>query len=285
MKKLVFLAFQLILASASLVAQNQEGVASYYNDKYHNARTYSGERYDKNALTCAHKTFPMGTLLKVTAIDNEKSVVVRVNDRMSSASKVIDLSKAAASKLDIVRKGTAKVRLEVVEKEAENPEAAVAGKTDVPPATTVTPDNKPVKTEATAPADKAATATKPEPKANPVTSPEPVATPVAFKASDYEPFDLLEISLKKPEKQGYGVQIAVLTSEEALFKKLSELEDDWFSSVLVSVQKGENGEKLYKLILGAFPTQEAANSYKTNLKKNKMVNGFVVELSKLDGGK
>jgi rare lipoprotein A len=114
MKNCLILLILLGFFNTHLVAQEEEGMASYYSNKYHGARTYSGERYNKNALTCAHKTFPMGTKLKVTCLDNDKSVVVRVNDRMSSTRKVIDLSRAAASKLGIIRKGTAKVKIEVV---------------------------------------------------------------------------------------------------------------------------------------------------------------------------
>jgi rare lipoprotein A len=114
MKNCLILLILLGFFSTHLVAQEEEGMAAYYSNKYHGARTYSGERYNKNALTCAHKTFPMGTKLRVTCLDNDKSVVVRVNDRMSSTRKVIDLSRAAASKLGIIRKGTAKVKIEVV---------------------------------------------------------------------------------------------------------------------------------------------------------------------------
>ncbi len=117
MKNCLVLLILLGFFCTQLVAQDEEGMAAYYSNKYHGARTYSGERYNKNALTCAHKTFPMGTKLKVTCLDNDKSVVVRVNDRMSSTRKVIDLSRAAASKLGMISNGTAKVKIEVVTEE------------------------------------------------------------------------------------------------------------------------------------------------------------------------
>ncbi len=109
------------LLVAETAAQEQVGMAAFYSNRYHGARTYSGERYNKNAMTCAHKTYPMGTKLKVTCLSNNKSVEVRVNDRMSSSKKVIDLSRAAASKLGMISKGSVKVKVEVVpEVEKEN---------------------------------------------------------------------------------------------------------------------------------------------------------------------
>ena len=74
-----------------------EGLASYYANKFHGRRTSSGSTYDKNAYTCAHRTYPFGTLLKVTNLRNNKSTIVKVNDRGPFAHKrIIDLSYAAA---------------------------------------------------------------------------------------------------------------------------------------------------------------------------------------------
>jgi rare lipoprotein A len=123
MKNCLGLFFLLGFFSGPLAAQEEEGMAAFYSNRYHGARTYNGERYNKNALTCAHKTYPMGTKLKVTCLDNDKSVVVRVNDRMSSKRNVIDLSRAAASKLGMIGKGTVKVKIELVK--AENSKEAI----------------------------------------------------------------------------------------------------------------------------------------------------------------
>jgi rare lipoprotein A len=77
---------------------------------------FSGEKYDKNALTAAHRTLPIGTMVKVTNLKNNKSVVVKINDRGPHGSKarIIDLSGRAAQELDMIKDGTAKVRLEVL---------------------------------------------------------------------------------------------------------------------------------------------------------------------------
>lgn len=92
-----------------------EGVASYYADDFHGKQAANGERFDMNALTAAHRTFPFGTEVRVTNLANQKSVVVRVNDRGPfKEGRLIDLSRRAAQDLDMVGSGTARVRLEVL---------------------------------------------------------------------------------------------------------------------------------------------------------------------------
>lgn len=91
----------------------QEGTASYYASKFEGKRTASGEVYVKDSLTAAHKLLPFGTILRVTNKKNDKSVVVRVNDRLPSSSKrVIDLSYAAAKEVDMIREGLVQVKID-----------------------------------------------------------------------------------------------------------------------------------------------------------------------------
>ncbi len=93
--------------------------ASYYAEAFHGKKTSNGERFNMYALTCAHKTLPFNTILKVTNLRNGKSVQVRVNDRGPFVSgREIDLSKAAAIKLGMIGTGTTKVRLEIIKKGA-----------------------------------------------------------------------------------------------------------------------------------------------------------------------
>ncbi len=91
------------------------GIASFYNDKYHGQATTSGESYDKNAMTAAHNRLPMGTRLRVTNLKNNRSVVVRVNDRLQHSSRrIIDVSKKAAKELGFVHAGLTKVKIEIL---------------------------------------------------------------------------------------------------------------------------------------------------------------------------
>ncbi len=91
------------------------GKASYYAHQYHGRPTASGEPYNMYAMTAAHPSLPFGTLLRVTNLQNGRSVVVRVNDRGPyKAGRVVDVSLAAAEQLGLILPGTAEVRLEVV---------------------------------------------------------------------------------------------------------------------------------------------------------------------------
>jgi rare lipoprotein A len=91
------------------------GEASYYARMFEGRKTASGVLYRKDSLTAAHRTLPFGTIVKITNLDNEKEVIVEVNDRGPYArQRIIDLSRSAAEKIDILEKGTAKVKLEVL---------------------------------------------------------------------------------------------------------------------------------------------------------------------------
>lgn len=103
----------------------ERGEASYYGRGFHGKETASGETFNQNDLTAAHRKLPLGTEAKVTNLENGKSVKVEVNDRGPYAKgRVIDLSKGAAKKLGIDDEGTAKVKIEATK------EAIQEGKTD-----------------------------------------------------------------------------------------------------------------------------------------------------------
>jgi rare lipoprotein A len=94
----------------------ETGVASYYASKFEGRKTASGERYDAGEMTAAHPSLPFGTRVRVTNLENEKSVEVRINDRGPfRKGRVIDLSHRAAEKLGIVRRGLARVAVAVIE--------------------------------------------------------------------------------------------------------------------------------------------------------------------------
>ena len=91
------------------------GLASYYADKFHGRSTASGERFDNGRLTAAHRTLPFGTKVRVTNLENGRSVTVRVNDRGPFVKgRIIDLSLAAARRIYMVRAGVVRVRVEPV---------------------------------------------------------------------------------------------------------------------------------------------------------------------------
>ncbi len=93
--------------------RTETGVASWYGPGFHGKSTANGERYDQSERTAAHRTLQMPAIVRVTNLDNGMSTVVRINDRGPFArSRIIDLSRTAAQELDIVRNGTARVRID-----------------------------------------------------------------------------------------------------------------------------------------------------------------------------
>ncbi|MBX2931624.1 MAG: septal ring lytic transglycosylase RlpA family protein [Chitinophagaceae bacterium] len=118
MKKstLFFLLVAFVLTSCGKYV-TKTGKASYYADKFAGRKTANGEKYQPNEYTAAHKKLPFGTKVKVTNLQNNKTVNVRINDRGPFvAGRIIDLSKAAAKELGILKSGVAKVKIKYKKK-------------------------------------------------------------------------------------------------------------------------------------------------------------------------
>lgn len=98
----------------------QIGIASWYGKKFQGKETANGQTFNMHKLTCAHRTLPLGSLVRVTNLRNHKSVVLRVNDRGPvPKSRVIDLSYAAAGELGMRKKGLARVRINLIQSGSE----------------------------------------------------------------------------------------------------------------------------------------------------------------------
>jgi rare lipoprotein A len=94
---------------------DETGSASYYGAKHQGKRTASGERFNQHSLTAAHRQLPFGTRVKVTNMGNDKTVVVRINDRgPHTRGRLIDVSREAAEQLGMLRNGTARVRVQAL---------------------------------------------------------------------------------------------------------------------------------------------------------------------------
>ena len=120
MKRLVFFALFFAVMHFLCADTFQTGYASWYGGKFQGRKTANGEVFDTYKYTAAHKTLPFDTLLKVKNLDNGKTVVVRVNDRGPFVkNRIIDLSYAAARDIGMIKTGTAKVRIQIVEGSAE----------------------------------------------------------------------------------------------------------------------------------------------------------------------
>jgi rare lipoprotein A len=100
----------------------EDGLASWYGENFHNKKTANGEKFNMNSLTAAHRTLPLPSIVKVTNLENGKSVIVRVNDRGPFADekdRIIDLSRRASEELEIKNKGLAKVRVRLLPTETK----------------------------------------------------------------------------------------------------------------------------------------------------------------------
>jgi rare lipoprotein A len=105
----------LVLFCLNTSAQTETGKASFYHSKFDGHGTSNGEVFRQNKFTCAHKSLPFGTWLKVTCLKNNNVVYVRVNDRLPKSSKrSIDLALIAAEKLNFVRSGITQVQMDIV---------------------------------------------------------------------------------------------------------------------------------------------------------------------------
>lgn len=297
--KLTLSMFLIFGFTVTMTAQDEQyGQASYYSDAYHGKKTASGAKYDKNKMTCAHNDYAYGTMLKVTHLENKKSVVVKVIDRGPYIKgRIVDLSRAAATKIGLIQDGIAQVKVELVKSKSEEL-TAKGNKTPeeyaVPPKTRKSIEETIKKGNA-----RAANASKPTTKAPAATKKaapkkEAVVVKTAAKTtnkgaakrslpmmngSDFRNSDLFQISILKPKKEGFGVQVASLSDYDGVLKKVAELQGKWFTQILVSTEKADRGNDVYKIILGQFETREQANAYKKDLKKNKKIAGFVIDLT------
>lgn len=104
-------------SDSASTAKVEKGKASYYADKFHGRATASGQKYDKNKMTAAHKTLPFGTVVRVTNTATGKSVDVTVNDRGPFAKgRIVDVSRAAAEKLGMIQAGVIDCTLKIIKK-------------------------------------------------------------------------------------------------------------------------------------------------------------------------
>jgi rare lipoprotein A len=294
MKKIAVLVSLILGVSFAAYAQ-EYGVASYYSDKFQGRPTANGETYDKDKLTASHKTLPFGTYIRVTRLDNKKSVVVRVNDRGPYISgRIVDLSKKAADLLDLSAEGTARVKVDVVQAASTEGEGATAAAApgdskpkEAAPAPVAEKPAEPAKKEVpakTADKPKAAAPAAAVPDAGSVPTPysgggASVGEPKLVTGKDFQSYDLYKIDLYRPEKTGFAVQVASLSSHDSALRQVANLQGKFFKNVLLSIEKAPNGASLYKVLLGPFPTREAAETYRKSLKKQHKMDGFLVDIS------
>ncbi|WP_017940534.1 MULTISPECIES: septal ring lytic transglycosylase RlpA family protein [unclassified Thioalkalivibrio] len=202
----------------------EEGYASWYGTKFHGRRTSSGEPYDMYAMTAAHKSLPLPSYVEVTNLDNDKRVVVRVNDRGPFVDgRIIDLSYAAAHRIDMTDAGVARVRIRSV------------GPGDTAPARVA---------EAPEPAPlEVAAAPRPEAAAEPQD-----AAPAAARSNG--------------EAAGPGrfVQVGAFAERHSAEQVREDLRALGFEPVRISSVERDNGAELHRVRIGPLPDGDAVRS-------------------------
>ncbi|KAA3634886.1 MAG: septal ring lytic transglycosylase RlpA family protein [Bacteroidetes bacterium] len=288
MNKLLSFSLAAVLALTTFTGftQSEElGLASYYGDKFHGSKTAYGDTYDRNKMTCAHKRHKYGTQLKVTRIDNKKSVVVKVTDRGPFVKgRVVDLSYAAAEKIGLIQDGIAEVKVEVLgstSKKEDKPSTASTKSNDDKEeivTTTVRPEDYDIQPRSSAPeADNDDTPSSEDKR----------------KSDDPKPKDSGEASDQGPDNGAYpvgvyqlgspgsepqfAVQVASMSSHENALRQIDLLKKKWFKDVMLLAEP--RGETVYyKVLMGPFESEDSAKKYKESLKKKHKMDGFVVGL-------
>lgn len=280
----------------AMVAQEPEfGLASFYSDDFQGGRTAYGEIYDKKQLTTAHKFYPYGSMLRVTRLDNKKSVTVKVIDKGPFVKgRVVDLSRAAAEKIGLLQDGVADVKVELISrpnKEDALPIDDVAIEeptrpTDFSNDESLRTDNATASTDDATPAGESKkkepeeTIKPKEEEKKPVVAKEKTAT-ARLVGKDYTQYGLYKIVLQRPSQKGYGVQVISLTNYPNVLKQVADLQAKGFDNILVSIEKGSDSNPIYKIILGPLDSEKEAKSYMASLKKKHKLNGFLVNLDEI----
>lgn len=238
------------------------GTASYYGTKFHGRTTASGEIYNQFTLTAAHKTLPLGTIVKVTNAQNNKSVIVKINDRGPYIKgRVIDLSTKAAELLGYRNKGTAYVKIEIVKDEKEpeeiSDESEIADENGIKEydstASVNAPNNAPLKKTATQ-----AKSTENTPQ--PITNLNDNNLNGITNRSSY-----IVITKSNKNNSGfYGLQLGIFSDISVISLMLEQLEAKYKQNIIT--QEVEiNGKVAYKVYVGKYQNRAYADALKLSM--------------------
>ena len=234
-----------------------DGIASWYGPDFHSKKTSNGEIYDMYDMTAAHKTLPMNTVVRVDNLENGKSIVVRINDRGPFVrGRIIDLSNKAAREIEMIGKGTAKVKLTVLgyNGEIENRDAPYSEL----PKDEIQSVSKNEKLDSLEPL---------EIKENSISStkvPVQVNKPVINKVVTKPITNVSNSSNKVLSAGKYSVQVGAFGQESGA-NKIKQDYQVKFANNKVDVRKVlSNGKTLFKVFIGGFDSYEKAQSFKSS---------------------
>lgn len=258
MKELTFSFIIIFFATSIIFAQADYGMATSYSDKFHGSKTASGESYDKNKLVAAHKTFEFGSKVRVTNLDNRKTVIVVINDRGPyPKGEIINLSAKAAAEIGMKSGDKSKVKVEKVTAAELRKPSSLAKKEKKKKRNT----SKGLSSKGKVPTSYS-------------------NTKINLNNKNFSKYDLYKVNVAKESKAGFGVQVASYASYENALRHMAIIQDAGYTNVLVNVEKGAKGQTLYRIILGAYETRTAADATKKSAKKRGL-SGFVIELKGL----
>ncbi|TAH27512.1 MAG: septal ring lytic transglycosylase RlpA family protein [Cytophagales bacterium] len=234
---IVFLFFISFSNSYLLFGQEiRNGYASYYGREFQGRKTASGEKYDYKQLTGAHRSFPFGTFVKVTRTDNKKYVVVRINDRGPfSKKRIIDVSRSAAEKLDMVLDGITMVSIEVVDGKY------YSDSTDLDE-----------------------TSHKIQEKPSIVNRDSAIVLLGKPNWEELSVSNIYNIDGKKQTVKGYGIQILSLGDLNKLSKEVDTLLSKGFKTIFIEPAK-IGDKRSYRILIGAYPDANKAKEDKIKL--------------------
>ncbi|HOY07714.1 MAG TPA: septal ring lytic transglycosylase RlpA family protein [Saprospiraceae bacterium] len=263
---LFLVCFSCFLINAYVPNWSEEfGKANLYADSLHGRKTSSGEKYDKTELTGAHKSLPFGTKVKVTRLDNKKSVIVKINDRGPfKEGYIIELSRRAAEEIDLDRDGSASVRVEVVP-DTDNPTA----------------------TKTAAAAARSAKKLDPARPAQYSTTGTSKGTSAGAKSSatikeNGKNTELYKVEMERTSKAGYGVQLSTLYDADNVLPIITKLQQQFPGKVLVNIERDNaNDLSAYRVIIGPFADEKTATTQQKAAARKGYKQSFIVDLSEI----
>jgi rare lipoprotein A len=216
-----------------VVSGVQVGVASWYGPGFHGRPTASGEIFDQQQLTAAHPSLPLGSRARITSLTNHRSVDVRINDRGPFVDgRIVDLSYAAACRIDMIGPGVMPVRLEVL------------GATPAPPALAATPALR--------------RASEPPPAAARAAAPLPDATPPRRRVLAPDPSVVRTVSATAPAPSWFLVQLGAFREREAADQVQREVARRFPDARVTSLVA--DGDRAYRVQLGPYAARRSAEA-------------------------
>lgn len=250
-------------AGGAVAQWSETGEASYYADKFHGRSTASGEKYNKNDLTAAHRTLPIGSIVRITRLDNEQQVEVRINDcGPHKAGRIVDLSKAAAKKVGLLQDGLAQVRVDLIQPGEGHCACDRKKYWDLSEWATPAPEPAP------APEEVVVKPSKEEPT-RPLIQETEVPIKVAPAPDPASPPVIIEM--------GTVLQLGAFGVQENAQKLLQRVKDQGFDTAFIKEFPNGAGS-IYRVYAGTYTTREEALAAKTTLKEKLSIDGLITEL-------